>query len=118
MRRASALLLPVALLALVGCGVQGTWKLESWEPESAADYAFAKIVLNEDGTFSAEAAEGSKLESTAGKYEFAEGKLTFTLDDGRTRTYDADLRCPGTQLWIMHEPKEGGEAKAVYKREQ
>jgi len=117
MTRASAFLFPLVLFTMVGCGVQGSWTLESVEPESAAAYSFAKIVLNDDGTYSAEAAEGSKMKPSTGKWEFADNKITFTMDDGRTRTYDADLKCPGTKLHLMCATKEGEEVKAIMTRE-
>ena len=118
MRLASTLLVPLALLAVAGCGVQGKWTLESVEPETARDIVtFAKFTLNKDGTFTAEATEGGETVAASGTYEFADNKLTFTMEDGRKRTYDTDLKCPGNTLHIKSATKDGEEVTAIMRRE-
>jgi hypothetical protein len=87
-----ASLLPLVVLALTGCGISGTWSLDSIEPKSAAaSFEIHKVVLRDDGTYCACFKRDGEPQTAKGEYELADGKLTFKAESREPRVYDAKL---------------------------
>jgi len=107
-------LLPLAVIALTGCGgISGAWVVDSIEPESVkGSFELGRVVLNEDGTYCARSAYKGETRTSTGKYEFAEDKLTFKSESGKTRVYEAKLAALGKELHVMG-GEEGSEWTAV-----
>lgn len=102
--------LSCALLMLTGCAnMYGTWAVDSVEPEAAAkNFEFAKVTLNEDGTYVAEVTYDEKTRESKGEYTYEDGKLTFKGQGGHDRTYDATFCGMCNKLIVKGE--EHGEA--------
>lgn len=110
------LLLSVAMLVLTGCGVTGDWTLHTITPEEARQhYELASVTLNDDGTYTANATRAGREVTSTGTYTFENGKLSFSSDAGKTRTYDARLILCGCKM-VVKTTVEGEEVKAIMKR--
>ncbi|RMF77416.1 MAG: hypothetical protein D6744_11380 [Planctomycetota bacterium] len=101
MKRAFALLAAVAIWGATGCGINGTWTLQSVEPEEArGQFKLAEVTFNADGTYSAVADYADEEAKSAGTYTFKAGKLVLHTDHGTTREYDAELCAPCNTLKV------------------
>ncbi len=108
--------LATAGLLVTGCGVNGKWTLDSVTPDSAkGHFRLAAVTLNSDGSYVAESEYEGKKETSTGKYEYKDGKLTFMPDKGEQRSYDAELIDMGTHLRVKT-ASEHGDVVAVMKR--
>jgi major membrane immunogen (membrane-anchored lipoprotein) len=112
-------MLGAALLALVGCGIDGKWKLDEFEPESAkGHFRLSEITLGEDGTYTAVSDYDETKRESHGTYTFEDGKLTIRPDqpDHEVRTYEAELSGLGSKLTVR-DKLYGSPVVAVMKRD-
>lgn len=106
---ASIAALSVLLVAVSGCGVQGTWRMQQIEPATAAGHMeFGVIRLADDGTFTADVKYEDKTRDVGGTYTYdcASKLLTFKAKDGTVRTYHAKRGMDGKlRVWNADEPE-------------
>jgi hypothetical protein len=113
------LLLAGVVLALTGCGVSGRWTMQSVKPEGMEkEFSLKCMCLMDDGTFQACAKEGTEMKMLKGTYKYDSNAhtLTFTSPDGKARTYNAQVQCPGGEMKVWGAEK-GKEWTAMMKRE-
>jgi hypothetical protein len=113
------LLLAGVVLALTGCGVSGRWTMQSVKPEGMEkEFSLKCMCLMDDGTFQACAKEGAEMKMLKGTYKYDANAhtLTFTSPDGKARTYNAQVQCPGGEMKVWGAEK-GKEWTAMMKRE-
>lgn len=105
MRRTVQVLALVGLLAsLTGCGVTGSWKLSSVDPESMkAKVGMACMCLKDDGTYCAMVNYGGKEEASCGKYTYSDRMLTFMPEKGDKREYHVTLADMGKTMNVHGE---------------
>ena len=97
-----ALTMSAGLLWATGCGMPGRWVVHRTEPETArGSFEEGEITLRPDHTYVAEAQYPGAKVTREGRWEYADGKLTFTGDDGRQRVYEAELLDFGKRLKIV-----------------
>lgn len=90
------------VLMLSGCGVNGNWSLGTVDPTaSRRNVEFHSLTLQKDGTFYAEAKEGSDIKTTSGTYTYRDGILHLTSHDGESHTYDAKVVRSGNNLQLV-----------------
>lgn len=90
--------LSLAALLITGCGVNGKWSLARVEPDAARrDVEFHSLRLDKDGSFYAEASEGT-IKTTSGTYTFKDDVLELRAHDGERHSYDARLENSGNEL--------------------
>jgi hypothetical protein len=97
--------LVVSTIALTsGCAsIQGKWDLATVEPTAAQrDVEFRSLRLEKDGTFFAEATEGTGIRTTSGTYSYDNGVLHLKAHDGEAQTYDAELEGTGEVLRLAN----------------
>lgn len=118
-RLLAGMFLSCAVLALTGCGVSGRWTMQSIKPEGMdKEFSLKCMCLMDDGTYQACAKEGAEMKMLKGTYKYdANAKtLTFTSAEGKARTYNAQVQCPGGEMKIWGAEK-GKEWTAMMKRE-
>jgi hypothetical protein len=81
------------LVWLAGCAVDGKWSLTSVEPSAARrDFQYEVLTLEKDGSFYAEAREGTgETRTTSGTYRYEKGVLALREHDGEEHAYDASV---------------------------
>ncbi len=113
------LLLSAATMAMLGCGINGTWRLDEFEPESAkGHFRLSEITLRDDGTYTAVSDYDETKRESHGTYTYEEGKLTIHPDqpDREVRVYEAELTDMGCKLTVR-DNLHGAPVVAVMKRE-
>ncbi len=116
---AAYVIVTVVAVLCSGCaGLRGTWKLAQIVPADAAgEYQMARVTFNPDGTFTAEVHDGETTRAISGTFEFdrENEKLTFATDDGKPRTYRAQMcqTCDGLLIVWNDGPQKRWEAKMM-----
>jgi hypothetical protein len=123
----------LGLLILVagGCGIPGTWRSVSLEPEvarnefllfrSAAipehEFTRATIMISDDATYSAEVYYGQHLHRSTGTWEKTDDEtLTFVDSKGAAFTYETELSRDHKELTLTKRV-EGSNVKLVLRRQ-
>lgn len=117
-RAVVGMLMGAALIALSGCGINGTWRLDEFEPESArGHFRLSEVTLRDDHTYTAVSDYEATKRESHGTYTFEGGKLMFVPDEpgGEVRTYEAELSDLGGRLTVRDELR-GAPVVAVMKR--
>ncbi len=86
-----------AMAGLTGCaGIEGRWKTVEAQPESLeGTFNVAWVEFKDDGAYEASVVYAEGQHMSAGAYTYANGKLTFADERGKTVTYDADVELGG-----------------------
>lgn len=92
---------------LAGCGVQGKWTYDRIEPDAArGKFEIARVELKSDGSYAAHSDYHGKIETSTGKYTYADGILSFTPDKGEPRSYHArNAGLLASELKVMGQEK-------------
>lgn len=92
MTRTLAVITAASLLVLTGCGINGTWTLQTVEPDEArGQFKLAEVTFNDDGTYTAQADYANDEETSTGTWTYKADTLTLHTDSGKTLEYDAEL---------------------------
>ncbi len=121
MKRLLSLALIGAALTTVGCAtVQGTWsKVDINPPAAEGEFEFGKIMLAEDGDYSATVEYDDTTHQYDGTYTYDKNanEITFVGENGTKRTYTAYPNWLGDKLTVEGVTDEGAEWTATMKRQ-
>ncbi len=95
-------LLSLSIVAVGGCGLAGTWKVDDFVPYSVKkNFEIGQITFRTDGTYVADMSYSGREKESKGTYTYdaKTQMLTFKSGEGKTREYQALLHGDHLHMW-------------------